>query len=260
MITSTANPRIKAAAALKDRNRRTAEERFPIEGARVAARALAAEWPLLEAFYAPGLADAEATAVCDRLRASGVPVTEVGDAAFAKMAYRRHPDGLLAIGATRPLPLADVPISGEPLLLVVEAIEKPGNLGAMLRTADGAGADAIIAAGRGTDPFNPNVVRASQGALFTIPLAVASPTETRTWLQNHGIAVYAARPHGGPAPWRRTLTGGVAVVVGSEHAGLSPAWQGVEPITLPMAGSGDSLNAATAAAVLLYEAVRQRSG
>jgi TrmH family RNA methyltransferase len=181
---------------------------------------------------------------------------------FRKAAYRSHPDGLLAVARSFPTGLDRIPRRGRrgpPLLLVVEAIEKPGNLGTMLRTADGAGADAVIVADPATDVFNPNVVRSSQGALFLIPVAVGSTAAVRAALGERGVTAFAASPAAAHDVWDADLTGPTAIVVGSEHAGLSPAWDGgTVGVRLPMAGASDSLNAAAAAAVLLYEAVRQR--
>jgi TrmH family RNA methyltransferase len=186
-------------------------------------------------------------------------VLELGDAAFRKIAYRRHPDGVLAVVTTRSTTLDALDLPDRPLVLVVEGIEKPGNLGAMLRTADGAGVDAVIVADPATDAYNPNVVRASQGAVFTVPLAVATADTGAAWLAGRGIRVVAASPDATTPPWQVDLTGPLAAVVGSEHAGLSSVWNGADGVGIPMRGTADSLNAATAAAVLLYEAVRQRS-
>jgi TrmH family RNA methyltransferase len=259
VITSTSNPRIKALARLKQRRHRDAEGRFPIEGARAVIRAVEAGWPLVEALFAPELASGDAVVARAALEGTGVGVIELSDEAFRKIAYRQHPDGVLAIGETRPLGIDALQLPERPLLLVVEAIEKPGNLGAMLRTADGAGADAVIAVDTATDPFNPNVVRASQGALFEVPLAVTPAAAAISHLEDRGVSILAAGPSGGAAPWEVDLTGPVALVVGNEHAGLSATWAGLPSISIPMAGKADSLNAASAAAVLLYEAVRQRS-
>ncbi len=258
MITSTANPRIKQLARLKQRSAREETRTFPIEGVRAAARAAAAGWPIKELILAPDLAQPEARELAAEILSKGISVTEVGDAAFHKIAYRRHPDGILAVGETRELRLENFVLPDPPLVLVVEAIEKPGNLGAMLRIADGAGA-AVIAADAATDVFNPNVVRASQGALFSVPIAVASAEDTARWLEAGSFHVVAARPDGPAAPWELDLTGPCAIVIGSEHAGLSPAWRDVETVTIPMRGLGDSLNAAAAAAIVVYEAVRQRA-
>jgi TrmH family RNA methyltransferase len=146
------------------------------------------------------------------------------------------------------------------LIVVVEGVEKPGNLGAVLRSADAAGATAVVAADALTDPFNPNSIRASLGTIFTMPVVSAGSTETGDWLTARGIRAVAAVVD---APTRYTdadLTGPLAIVLGSEAAGLSAAWRGgpAEPVSIPMAGIADSLNVSIAAAVLLFEAVRQR--
>jgi len=258
-ITSTANPRVKALARLRERRERTITGTFPIEGARVVERALAARWPINEVYVAPGLASPEALEAAAALARAGVPSTELGDEAFHRIAYREHPDGIIAIGSTGDLRLDRLRLPVAPMVLVVEAVEKPGNLGAMLRTADGAGADAVIVADPTIDPWNPNVVRTSQGALFTVPLAATGAEEVVVWLESAGIHAVAATPRpGGPAPWDIDLTGAIALVVGSEHAGLSMRWRNATATAIPMRGAGDSLNASVAAAVLLYEAVRQR--
>ena len=147
------------------------------------------------------------------------------------------------------------------LWLVAASVEKPGNLGAMLRTADAAGAAGVLVADAATDPFNPNVVRASVGTLFSVPLAVASAEDVRAWLATHGIRVVATSPDAPSDYATADLTGPVAIVVGGEHGGLGADWLGAgETVRIPMAGQADSINAAMAAAVLLFEARRQRTG
>lgn len=258
MITSTSNPRIKALTRLKERSHRDASGLFPIEGFRAVTRAVQCEWPLVEAFIAPELAGADVETAARTLSGYGVPITELGADAFRKIAYRRNPDGVIAVGRARTASLADLNLSPNPLVLVAEGIEKPGNLGAMLRTADAAVVDALVVADPTTDPFNPNVVRASQGALFAVPVATAPPGDVAAWLRTLGVQVYAAGPEGGVPPWECNFAAGCAIVVGSEHDGLSAWWSDERTVTIPMAGISDSLNAATAVAVLLYEAVRQR--
>jgi TrmH family RNA methyltransferase len=260
VITSAANPRVKAVARLQRRRHRDASGTFPIEGARVVGRALGAGWPLVEAYVAPDIVADDAASVSNALEAAGVPLIELSEPAYRRISYREHPDGLLAVGRIPSLDLTAVTLPPEPLVLVVEAIEKPGNLGAMLRTADAAGADAVIIAAATADPWNPNVVRASQGALFSITLAAGTASEVGRWLDEHGLAVIAADPlPAAAAPWDVDLTGPIAIVVGSEHDGLSAAWRRRTTVAIPMLGTVDSLNASVAAAVLLYEARRQRA-
>ena len=258
-ITSTANPRIKSLARLSDRSGRNATGRFPVEGARMVTRLIDAGWEIDEVVFAPVLATRDAYDVAQRSAESGNAVLEVGDAAFRKIAYRQHPDGILAVARRRSENLSDLTLGTDPLILVAEGIEKPGNLGAMLRSADGVGATAVIAADPATDVTNPNVVRASQGSLFTVPVAVADAATTRRHLTDAGVRLIAAHPTATAPPWEVDLTGPIGLVVGSEHEGLSAAWDGVDQVAIPMRGAADSLNASTAAAVLLYEALRQRT-
>ncbi len=234
VITSTANPRVKALGALKDRAERDRTGRFPVEGLRTVQRALAAGWPIDEIVLAPELAGPEAKATA---AGSGVPVVELGAGAFRRVAYRQGPDGILAVAAARPLLLDGLPVGVGGFVLVVEGLEKPGNLGAVLRTADAAGVDAVIAADPVTDPYNPNVVRASQGSLFTVALAVAPAAETRRWLLDRGLTIHVARPQeGAPGPWEVDLTVPTAIVIGGERAGVSAVWDGDRSVTIPMRG------------------------
>lgn len=258
MITSTTNPRIKSIAKLDRRRNRDETGKFPIEGARMVRRAHEAGWPIVEVYVAPDLVSADAFETARILDAADVRIIDVGEAVFRKISYRSHPDGILAVGRTVPSSLEDLSLPSDAFVLVVEAIEKPGNLGAMLRTADGAGVDAVIAAGQATDRYNPNVVRAAQGSLFSVPFALGEPGRVRDWLAAREITTFAASPDGTAAPWEVDLTGSVALVVGSEHAGLTGAWDGTSMVAIPMEGSADSLNASSAAAILLFEAVRQR--
>ncbi|MEX1043442.1 MAG: RNA methyltransferase, partial [Acidimicrobiia bacterium] len=192
--------------------------------------------------------------------AVGTEIVELAEGPFRKVSYRDRPEGLLAVAPQFDTALAGLPVDATPLLLVAESIEKPGNLGTMLRTADAVGADAVIVADATTDPFNPNVVRASTGTLFTVPLAVASTEDTIEWLRGNKVSIVATTPDTSTEVWNADLTGAVAVVIGAEQYGLSDAWMEAADIRIriPMAGMADSLNAAMAAGVVLFEAVRQR--
>jgi TrmH family RNA methyltransferase len=185
---------------------------------------------------------------------------EVGPAVLARVAFGQRSDGVVAIVGTPVTALADLVLRPDPLVVVVEAIEKPGNLGAIIRTADGAGADAVIAAEPRTDLFNPNAIRASLGTIFALPVVAAPATETIDWLAAHGIRPVAARVDAPAAYTDIDLRGPLAIVLGSEAGGLSDAWTEarVQPVAIPMHGTADSLNVSIAAAVLLYEARRQR--
>jgi TrmH family RNA methyltransferase len=259
-ITSLTNARVKAAVRLRDRRERAATGLTIVDGAREILRALDAGIAVAEAFVAPDLVRTpDAHQAADRLRAAGEAL-ETTPAVLAKVAFGDRSDGVVAVVRTPELGLDDLLLSVNPLVVVVEGVEKPGNLGAVLRTADGAGVDAVIVADPLTDPFNPNAIRASLGTIFTIPVATAPAPVARDWLGSQGIRPVAAIV-GGPTLYTETdLSGPLAIVLGSEADGLSDAWRGddVEGVSIPMLGAADSLNVSIAGAVLLYEAVRQR--
>jgi len=192
----------------------------------------------------------------------GAPIelVEVSERAFERLAFGDRVEGIVLVVRPVPIALAGLELGlDSPLVVVTEDVEKPGNLGAILRSADGAGADAVIAIG-GTDLYNPNVIRSSVGTIFGLPVVAATAAEARAWLGERGIRIVAARLDAERLHSAADLTGPLALVLGSEAAGLSPAWQSpdVESVRLPMLGIADSLNVAAAGAVLLYEARRQR--
>lgn len=260
-ITSLTNPRIKHLVRLRNRRERDRSGTFLIEGFRELSRAADAAVEIREVYYAPELfLGSNERGLLDRLAAAGAELVQVGPEAFRKASYRDRPEGLLAVARQFDTALDRLAIGARPLMLVVEAIEKPGNLGTMLRTADAAGVDAVIVCDPTTDPFNPNVVRASLGTLFTTPLAVASSHVAASWLAGRGVRRVATTPDCERLYWEADLAKPAAVVVGSEQYGLSTEWLDAadERVRIPMAGAADSLNAAMAAGIVLFEAVRQR--
>ena len=262
-LASPSNPRIKAAAALRERRARDATGLTLVDGARELRRALESGVVVVESFVCePLLAGEDARAALDALAARGVPVTTTTEAAFAKVAFGDRAEGLVAVVRAPSLALDDLRLPAEPLIVVIEAVEKPGNIGAVLRSADGAGVDAVIAASPRTDLANPNVIRASAGTIFAVPMAAAPTDDVLAWLRGRGVRIVAARVDAGRAYTDKDLTGSIAIVVGSEAEGLSDAWLApdIEPIHLPMHGIADSLNVSVSAAVLVYEARRQRGG
>jgi len=261
LLTSAANPRVKAAAALRDRRERDRTGLTLVDGARELRRALDAGVVVAEAFICePLLAGADARAVLDRLRADGATVHSVNEAVFAKVAFGERAEGVVAVVRVPSLALADLVVPNDPLVVVIEGVEKPGNVGAVLRSADGAGADALIVADARTDPFNPNVIRASAGTAFSVPLAAASTASALAWLRGRGLRIVGARVDADRLYSDVDLTGPLAIALGAESAGLSAAWTDpeIEAVRLPMLGIADSLNVSVSAAVLLYEARRQR--
>jgi TrmH family RNA methyltransferase len=263
-ITSLRNPRVKAAALLREGKERRRQGRFPIDGARELGRALAAGIELDEFFVCPAeCRSAEAQAVCEQVRGNGAtPWIEVSADVLGKLAFGERSEGFVGVARIPARRLADLPtLPSDALIAVLEGVEKPGNVGAILRTADAAGVSAVILADPRTDPFNPNTIRASLGTVFSLPLAVASTDETLGWLGERGCRMFAARVDAQQLYTEADLRGPTALVLGSEAAGLSPAWRGaaVTGIRLPMLGVADSLNVSVTAAVLFYEAARQRA-
>jgi TrmH family RNA methyltransferase len=260
-ISSLANPRLKAATELRERRARERTGLTIVDGAREVRRVLDAGWEVVEAFVcAPLLAGEDARAALDALTARGIATVPVTERAFAKVAFGERAEGLVAVVRVPPQDLDGLQLPAEPLLVVLEGVEKPGNLGAVLRSADGAGADAVIAASPRTDLANPNVIRASAGTSFHVPTAATSADAVLAWLRGRGIRPLAARVDAALPYTVADLTGPIALILGAEDVGLTSAWDApdVEPIRLPMHGIADSLNVSVTAAILLYEARRQR--
>jgi RNA methyltransferase, TrmH family len=260
-LTSTANPRVKSVAGLRDRRERDRTGLTVVDGAREVRRALEAGAPVEEAFVCiPLLQGEDARVALDRLEERAIPVSTTSPTVFEKLAFGERAEGILAVVRIPSTSLHELQLPPEPLVVVLEGVEKPGNLGAVLRSADGAGADALILASGRTDPFNPNVIRASAGTAFSVPLAAAPTDEVVVWLRERGVRIVAARVNAGIDYSGADLRGPVAIALGSEAAGLTTAWSvdGIEPVSLPMLGVADSLNVSVTAAVLLYEARRQR--
>ena len=260
-IASPANPRVRAAAALRERRERDRTGRIVIDGAREVLRALDAGVAIETLFVChERCRSTDCAAVLGRLDPGDARLVEVTETALAKLAFGDRADGIVAVGIRPPLDLAGVRLGADPLVAVVEGVEKPGNLGAILRSADGAGVDALVAADPRTDLFNPNAIRASLGTIFAVPLAAGPSHEVRAWLAELGLRIVVARVDADRAYTEVDLTGPLAIVLGSEAAGLGPTWSGpdVVGVRLPMRGVADSLNVSAAGAVLLYEARRQR--
>jgi TrmH family RNA methyltransferase len=262
VIASPANPRVRAAAALRDRRKRERTGLILIDGARELLRALDGDVAIDTIFVC--LERCRSTAcieLLDRLGSSDPRLVPVTETALAKLAFGDRADGVVAVARRPALDLAAFRLPGDPLVVVVEGVEKPGNLGAILRSADGAGVDALVAADPRTDLFNPNAIRASLGTIFAVPLASGPTADVLAWLRERQLRIVVARVDGPDLYSATDLTGPLAIVLGSEAEGLGEAWTGpdVVAIRLPMLGVADSLNVSAAAAVMLYEARRQRS-
>jgi TrmH family RNA methyltransferase len=255
VITSTANPRIKELVRLNRRSEREATGRFLIEGARELRRAISSGVEVEQVLLCDELAGAEESAAASMVATDRI--LRVAAEPYGRVSRRRHPDGILGIAARLPTDLARFEPGSNPIVLIADGLEKPGNIGAILRSADAAGA-ALLTADAATDLFNPNVVRASQGSLFTVPIAVAAGPEALAW-SHERLRIFVATAEASLPYWAADMTGPVGLVVGSEHRGVSAGWRDAgEPVSIPMAGAADSLNTSVTAALLLYEAVRQR--
>ena len=262
LITSRHNLRVKEAAKLRDRRQREKQRRIVIDGAREIARALASGIRLEEVFVCEALCTSAACQVTlEQLQNGRANLLPVTPEVFAKIAYGDRAEGLVAIAATPQHTLADFHLPPRAVVAVLEGVEKPGNLGAVLRSADGAGLAALIVTGAGAELYNPNTIRASLGTIFHLPVCTASTDETLDWLRAQQAPIFAARLHDAIDYTAADFSHGAAIVLGSEAHGLSPAWQApdITGIRLPMLGLADSLNVSAAGAVLFYEALRQRN-
>ena len=261
-ITSIQNPKVKHAVQLRDRRHRDHSSEMLIEGYRELLHAVESGHAPITLFYCPEFfLGSNEPALIDSAAALGAALIETSKRVFEKLSYRDRPDGLLAVAPQIGIALDALAPRDPALLLIVEAIEKPGNLGTMLRSADATNVDAVLVCDRTTDINNPNVVRASVGTLFTVPVCEADSTDALQMCRNRGISVVAATPAGTQMYWDADYRGPVAIVAGSEQYGLSDAWLDAADtcVRIPMHGQADSLNVATAATLLMYEAVRQRS-
>jgi TrmH family RNA methyltransferase len=264
-LTSIQNPRIKEVVRLRDRSAREENHLFLIEGYREILRAAQAGHPIKELFFCPELfLGVNENGLMAQLQQGGVELLSCDEKVFRKISYRDRPDGLLAVAPQRHQGLSDLKsiLKGKPspFLIVAEAIEKPGNLGTILRCSDAVGLDALIVCDRCTDIHNPNVVRASVGTLFTVPVIEAEGEKTIAWLKAHQIAILSATPYGEKEFTEVDMTQPLAIVVGTEQLGLSAKWleHADLQVKIPMCGVADSLNVAMATTLLLYEALRQR--
>jgi len=266
VITSAVNPRVREALALRDRRGRDLARRLLVDGVREVGRALDGGCRIAEAFVTAEPGD-EAGAVIERLAGAGVPLVPVAGPAEARLAYGDRHSEIVAVVEMPATDLASLAASlaanPAPLLIVVEDAEKPGNLGAIARSADGAGAAGLIAAtdrGPAGDPWNPNAVRASVGTVLSLPIAVAPTPDVLAWLRERGSGIVAARVQAAADYHAIDLRGPVAIAVGSEAHGLGLAWHAddVVPVRLPMRGQVESLNAAVAGSIALYLAWQGR--
>jgi len=280
VITSVQNPRVKAVVALQQKS---AERRrtglFVVEGRREVEHCVEMGLEVVEVFVCEdmggwsgdnvaenrteGMKEAKGVKEAKEVeRMRGVKVTEVTRGVYEKMAYRGGTEGVMAVVKSEERRLEELELKENPLIVVVEHVEKPGNLGAILRSADAAGADAVVVCDPLTDLWNPNLIRSSIGAVFTMPCVACGSEECIEFLKAHGIQILTAQLQDSELYYDTDMRRGTAIVMGTEATGLTDMWRKAADahIRIPMLGRLDSLNVSVSAAILLYEAVRQRGG
>jgi len=257
-ITSAQNPFIKSLVLLQEKAKaRKQSGTFLIEGIREIELAIKGNYELETILFCPELTNLSNNLTIQK---SNNPIIEISKEVYQKLAYRDTTEGIIAVAKTKSHQLLDLQLPENPLILVMESIEKPGNIGAMLRTCDAAKVDAVIIANPKTDLYNPNMVRSSVGCLFTNQIATASTEETIDFLQQNNINFYSATLQNSTSYHTQNFTKPTALVVGTEATGLTLAWRekATQNIIIPMQGEIDSMNVSVAAAILLFEAKRQR--
>lgn len=253
-ITSSANPKFKRLIALLQKSSERRESAlFTVEGVREISHCIEAGYKPDCIFFCPDIVSEETLPQCRHFALSA--------GLYAKAAYREGTEGAIGVFQAIEHPLSSLHLKDNPLIAVLESVEKPGNLGAVLRTCDAAGADALIICDPRTDLYNPNLIRASIGAVFTVPTAVCTTTQAITFLKSKGIRILTAQLQDSSLYYDCPMTKGTAIVMGTEATGLSDKWRQAADahIRIPMLGKLDSLNVSVSAAILLYEAVRQRN-
>ena len=255
-ITSMQNILIKKAQALREARERREQGMTIIDGAREIKRAFEAGIILDKVFYVKERQEA----LLKQLRPKKIDFVEVSGKVMEKLAYGDRHEGIIAIAKTSHLALKDLKLSDQPLIVVLESLEKPGNLGAILRTCDGVGVEAVLVGDPKTDVYNPNVIRSSTGVVFSIPVVCAVSSDISLFLKSRKIKICASTPLAPKLYTRTDFKGAWALVLGSEDEGLSDFWlrQADLTVKIPMNGRADSLNVSISAAIILYEALRQR--
>ena len=261
IISSLQNARVKRLVQLqKKSSERRSQGRFIVEGVREISHLLEAGYEVDTLFCCKDLTSSEEVSerLAEELKSRGLNVTRE---VYEKMAYRDSTEGIIAIVKERVFSLENLPLGQEAFVVVLEAVEKPGNLGAILRSADGAGADAVIICDPLTDLRNPNLIRSSVGAAFSVPCVACTTDECIAFLKKQGIQILTAQLQDSELYYATDMTRSTAIVMGTEATGLSDSWRKAADrhIRIPMIGRIDSLNVSVSAAILMYEVVRQRS-
>ncbi len=257
-ISSLQNTKVKQLVALQQKSsERRKQGVFVVEGIRELQHCLNAGYTINSIFFCPELTD---TGALSSLLSESITSYEVTPEVYEKIAYRGSTEGVIATVQSKQLALKDLHLSQQPLLIVLESVEKPGNLGAILRSADAAGADAVIICDPLTDLYNPNLIRSSIGAIFSVPCISCSSDDCINFLKQNNINILTAQLQDSKLYYDTDMTCGTAIIMGTESTGLTDVWRKAADahIRIPMLGQLDSLNVSVSAAILLFEAVRQR--
>ena len=257
-ISSLQNTKVKQLVALQQKSsERRKQGVFVVEGIRELQHCLNAGYTINSIFFCPELTD---TGALSSLLSESIASYEVSPEVYEKIAYRGSTEGVIATVQSKQLALKDLHLSKQPLLIVLESVEKPGNLGAILRSADAAGADAVIICDPLTDLYNPNLIRSSIGAIFSVPCIACSSDDCINFLKQNNINILTAQLQDSKLYYDTDMTCGTAIIMGTESTGLTDVWRKAADahIRIPMLGQLDSLNVSVSAAILLFEAVRQR--
>ena len=260
IITSNQNPKVKFLNKLYSKSSfRKSEGLFIVEGERELQRAIKSGYQVESIFYCPEVGHKKNLEFQNSLNIDESKIFLIGQSIFENLAYREFSDGVISVFKSQSHNLNDLKLSENPLVIIIETVEKPGNLGAIFRTADAAKVDAIIVCDPNTDLYNPNVIRASVGCLFSVPFAIGSSEETFEWIKSKKISLYGGVSSAKEVYFKVDYKKPSAIVVGSEADGLSEFWlKNTEQIKIPMQGTADSLNVSVSCAVIIFEAVRQR--
>ena len=259
-ITSAKNPKIKELLSLRDKSRLRRESGlFVVEGEREFIRALRCGFEARSVFYCSKLL--RNNSIAAYIDSCGGTPFEVSEQVYDRIACRGGSEGVVAVMKSRYPALEEIPLKGDPLILVLESVEKPGNIGAVLRTADAAGADAVIVCDPCTDLYNPNLIRASLGSIFSVKTVACTTEDAAAWLRQNKIQILTAQLQDSKPYYDTDMRVGTAIVMGAEDSGLSDFWRNRSDarIRIPMNGLMDSLNVSVSAAILCFEAVRQRN-
>lgn len=261
-ITSAQNPKIKTLLELQEKSKaRRREGLFVVEGQRELEHCISVGYNIHTVFICKEITGEKGFDEICRIVGNGCHLIEIPKAIYEKVAYRGSTEGVIAELYCKEHGLEDLNLKENPVVVVLEAVEKPGNLGAVLRSADAAGVDAVIVCDPLTDLYNPNLIRSSIGGIFTVPTAVATSEEAIKWLKAKNIKIYTAQLQDSEWYYDTDMTKGTAIIMGTEATGLTDIWREAADahIKIPMLGRLDSLNVSVSAAILMYEAVRQRN-